>query len=307
MNLNNIEKIIFYNHFHNGDIHLSRNFVKFIINQVKFINKNIQFFYYHPNHPYLLDDIKGLSHIGFVDKDQWQDYGIDGNVIYINTWYAIKHFEYMNKYGMTFDCLYSVFDQVCKNIFEFSLPQNIESLFPSIDYSKFEIDKAKQFVDSATHPLVLICNGQALSGQATNFSLGNSILSLANKYHGISFILTNKEDLPEKGNIFYSSDIIGKNSCDLNENSYLSTYCDLIVVRSSGVHTFALVQENLFKRSIPIISFSNLSYPQGSFWLGELFKDKVIYKSNIVNYDIGDAEIASKIIELYLLEICNGK
>ena len=47
-----MKTIIFYNTFHNGDIHVSREFIKDIMNKIE-----TTFYYYHNGGPRLLFDI----------------------------------------------------------------------------------------------------------------------------------------------------------------------------------------------------------------------------------------------------------
>lgn len=49
-----MKKLVFYNHFHNGDIHVSRSFVNFIVSKLK--SKEIEFSYVHKNSKDLLSD-----------------------------------------------------------------------------------------------------------------------------------------------------------------------------------------------------------------------------------------------------------
>jgi hypothetical protein len=41
------------------------------------------------------------------------------------------------------------------------------------------------------------------------------------------------------------SDIIQQEGCDLNEISYLSTFCNMIIGRGSGPQTFSITKRNL--------------------------------------------------------------
>ncbi|MFA6201505.1 MAG: hypothetical protein WC679_13980, partial [Bacteroidales bacterium] len=125
--------IVFYNHFHNGDLHLSRTFVQRIIDTISKQDANIKFFYAHRNNASLLSDIPKLTYsnnfFNNIKSEKLGDF-IIGDTLYINTWYASNNYLYMNNYGITFDCLYTLFDDVCKRQFSFSLadidsvPQN---------------------------------------------------------------------------------------------------------------------------------------------------------------------------------------
>jgi|SRR5579859_1136016 len=300
-------KVTWINYYHNGDIHVSRSFIRQIIHNINKVNPTIQFAYGHRNNPKLLSDISNLGFdstaLSIVNNDHIGLYKIN-DTTYINTWYAQQHHKYMNRYGITFDCLYDIFDDVCKTHFGFALSEiepNPVKWFPTIDFSKFEISAAKQRLDLCKEPLVLVCNGPALSGQAENFSMLPAVCNLAKKYQGIVFVLTNHEpnfNPSQYGNIFYSSDIIKKNGFDLNENAFISTYCDLIVGRASGAYTFSFIQDNLFAKPKTFLCFSNLIPPkENTFWLSEKFRDQVQYTSKIIVSDVKSSNIAEQMIE----------
>lgn len=299
------KNIVFYNHFHNGDIHVSREFVRKLteVFRQKFSDVNIS--YSHRNHPGILADIPTMTFNQVpLNFSEHEGVIIRGDTILINTWYAQRRFHYMNTYGISFDCLYVMFDEVCKNHFGFSL-SNIEpdptKWFPKIDFSKFEIGTAKSILDAKPGPAVLVANGQALSGQADNFPMLPVIANLANKYHGITFILTNHEagfDSARYPNITYSSSIIKKNGFDLNENAFVSTYCDTIIGRASGAYTFAFVQDNLFGKPKNFVCFSNMiPEKDNTFWLSNLFRDKIQYTSKIIVSGHTNPTIVEDLIE----------
>lgn len=300
-----INNVIFFNHFHNGDIHVSREIVRKIINHVHQQNPNIKFSYSHSNSANLLNDIPNLSFDPIAVKnikDAYSNLMTSNDTIYINTWYAQQQHKYMNQYGLTMDCLYAALDDSCKKIWNFSLSNistDLSSFFPSIDYSKFEINDARLWLANHPEKKIFVANGLALSGQATNFSMIPIITQLAQKYPNKTFILTNKEGVINLSNVVYSSDIIKKTSMsDLNENSFISSHCDVIIGRSSGPSTFAMTQENLFKRNIKILYFTNIvPNPPNKFWADSIFRDHVNFSADIINTNESSPALVSNIIE----------
>ncbi len=299
----NFNSIVFYNFFNNGDIHLSRGFVKYIINKLSLILPDLKFFYAHKKDHNLLSDIINLK----IDSNLLNDISdykagsfIKNNILYINTWYGSENYKFMNSHALSFDTLYLLFNDTCERYFNFSLPDsNLENLFPDIDFSFYNINSIKEFINKYHEPRVLVANGLAQSGQSINFDLTSAINKLAYKYHGVTFILTNKDNtnITLRENIIYSKDIIKNNDCsDLNENAYLGLNCKLTIGRASGVHSFCLNKENLFNKNNILISFSDLNY-NGQFWLHDKFKDKIKYSSNVINYNINNSEKAQEIID----------
>ncbi len=283
-------KVVFFNHYHNGDIHVSRGIIRKIMEKVLHQQPDTTFFYSHRNSPELLLDIPNLIFDPLLinNINQYDNLVKIQDTVYINTWYAQQHNKYLNQYGITFDSLYAALDDTCKKLWNFSLidiSTNISDFFPSIDYSRFKIDTAKIWLNNNLKKKILVENCFAKSYQSINFSIIPTIIELANKHKHKDkiYILSNNEgnNLPE--NIIYASDVIQKQNNNLNEISFLSTHCDIIIGRASGPFTFSLTQENLFKRNIKYLCFSNLMPRQiNKFWLSHLLSDKINYTSNII-------------------------
>lgn len=289
--------------FHNGDIHISREFIKIIINKVRETDKNVSFFYSHSNNENLLNDIKELKFdkniVNTLDKNT--AYTIRDNDLYINTWYGCNNQFYLKKYGITIDCLYALFSDVCSTMFKFSLRDTVKELkqfYPSIDYNSFYISDAEKFLLENKNKKIFISNGKALSYQAHNFLLTPIILDIAAKHKDKTFILTNVEgNYTFPDNVIYSSNIIKKETCDLNENSFIASNCDIIIGRASGPFSFAITQDNLFNRNTTFLSFSNLI--SNKFWTDILFNE-VNYSAKFVMSNENNINIIKQIIENYI-------
>jgi hypothetical protein len=285
-----INKIIFYNHFHNGDIHLSRTFVRKIIDHIKKTNPNIEFYYAQKNSPLILADISNLlmkpEYLKYISSEHLGDFTL-GKTLFINTWYACNKHLYMNQYGITFDCLYALFDDVCQRNFNFSLTdisKDPVEFFPEIDYTYYNIQNIDNWIKVNTNKKIFVSNCTPLSGQSHNIDLVSIICNLAKIFTNYIFILTNKTNIGNMPpNIIYSSDIIKSQGFDLNENSYISTFCDLIIGPASGAFTFSMVKSNFFNRKPTIIALCNLiPNKSNKFWLGKMFEDKINYSANII-------------------------
>jgi hypothetical protein len=284
-------KIVFFNSYHNGDIHVSREIVNKIVQRVHQQDPGTSFVYSHRNCYNLLADIDNLSFDPHVLNRKGSDHDNllhFGDMVLINTWYAQQNYKYMNRYGMTMDCLYLALDDSCKSLWGFSLSDistDMSTFFPSIDYTKFEIASSKVWLSNHPEKKIFVANGHALSGQAVNFDMTALIIRLAQKHSNKTFILTNQEcntSLPN--NVVYSSNIIGKQGAsDLNENSFISSHCDVIIGRSSGASTFAMTQENLFRRPIKILYFTNIvPVAPNKFWADDFFSNKISYSADII-------------------------
>lgn len=246
--------IVFYNHYHNGDIHYSREFIKDVMKKYKANN-----YYYYFDTNYVSDkdiikdcDIKILNTIpdDILEKDKWR---VKNNTIYINTWVGQDNRYYVNKYGINLEANYEIYKDIYKKL-NIKL-ENIEFYIPDIDYTYFKIDKIDNFLKGKDKIVkVLVSNGITRSAQCEDFDMNDSIDGLSSLYKNVMFILTDSKKRIEKNNIFYTDDII-KQKCDLNEISYLSNYCDLIIGRSSGPYAFSMTKFNLFNDKKSFICF----------------------------------------------------
>lgn len=302
-----MNKITFFNHFHNGDLHISREFIRKIIERVRLSNPNMLFSYAHSNDPCLLSDIPGLvyENINTLGLTQFENLTNRNGTIFINTWYAQQHYRYMNVHGMTLDCLYEALNDTCKNLWNFSLEDlsnDPSSFIPTIDYSKFPIQHAQDWLNQTPQKKIFVSNGHALSGQATNFPLTPIISDLAGAHTDKIFILSNQESgqaLPS--NVVYSKDVIKKpGGSDLNENSFLTTYCDVIIGRASGVFSYAWTQQNMLQRKVKFVCFCGpgvVIRPPHQFWTSSLLNDKIHYSAEYIVSDTTDGAEVKRIIE----------
>lgn len=301
------KKVTFFNCFHNGDIHVSRSFVRLIIAKLKTINPDWIYTYAHKNNPEILADIPELIYdpgaLAFV-RSEHHNLFEGGNALFINTWYAQQNHKYMNKYGISFDALYAGLDDSCKNAWGFSLSDispNPGDFFPSIDYSKFHIQYAQDWLDRHPGKKIFVTNGYALSGQSHNFPITPLILDVARRHPDKTFILSNKEGQNYLPNVFWSSDIIQKSGCDLNENAFLSEYCDTIIGRATGAFAFSETANNMMKRKCKFLCFTNIVPPPGGkFWLSTLLQDKINYSAEMTITDESNTDVIKQLIEAHL-------
>jgi len=290
-----INKITFFNHFHNGDLHVSRTFVSEIINKL-----NISGSYSHNKNEYLLNDLN-LTKDSIINIHEKIGAKNKLDSLFLNTWYGAYDQKYQNAYGITFDTLYSIFDFHLSSNFGIKLTDihlDASKFFPKIDFSKFKIQNIDDYFNKVSFKYkILICNGEALSGQAVNFPLAQVINYLSEKYTDILFIYTNADkNIVNKSNAVSSSSIINYSlPTDLNETAYISTKCNIIVGRASGAYTFSMIQDNMFERDCTLISFSNLN--NNKFWLGNDFTNILNYSAKVKNYNIDNPNEAQRILE----------
>jgi hypothetical protein len=255
-----VDVIRFYNKGGRGDLHVSRGFVDDIAK-----NTDLKVFYHHQYNQSILKDISiqqeplndGLNeHDTMIYK-----YG----TIYFNTSYG------MNK-PTTLQCLYDNFTSLYDllNIKQKSLIYYL----PKIEYNQFDRDKIDNFIEGKKY--VLMCNNQVVFGKMDNFDMNPLINLVSKKYRNITFIVTNDDvyinyKRIRHKNVVYFKDIVEKDD-NLNEISYLSTKCNIIIGRNSGPHTFCYVEDNM-NRAASFVSFSYRWWPFYDMGLSRVCKN----------------------------------
>lgn len=257
------DNIIFCNDYHNGDLHYSKEYIKDIMKKIpakKYCYAHIQ----EIGKRQTFKDLENLMSIPYVRNYHLKAESVkeENNNIFINTWIGQKNCSYIMREAYEGCCLKSYYE-IYQDIYKvLNIPlENFDYYIPQIDYGKLKTESIKEFVDQHPSRKILISNGATLSGQAPNFDMNNLIVKLAADNPTFTFILTDSEHRLNLPNIFYTNDIIQMKDCDLLEISYLSTFCEVIIGRSSGPFTFAVVKENINKK---FVSFG--TYEREAFW-----------------------------------------
>lgn len=247
-----LDKLIFYNNFGNGDIHESREFVK---DMMKIIPAE-EYFYSHLKSPDLISDIPNLQFFPpTVVMNSMSPFIKEPGTLYINTWIGRDSRYVLPGIGCTIEENYKMFNEIL-GAFGHRLTLPVISYIPKIEYAYYNIDNVKRFVNSHISGKVLICNGPVRSAQAHNFDFTPVIINLVTLYRDIEFIITEKIDF-SADNLHTTDEVVrSKSVCDLNEVSYLSTFCDVIVGRSSGPFLFCQTYQNWMDLSKVFLSFS---------------------------------------------------
>ena len=236
-----MKTIIFYNTFHNGDIHVSREFIKDIMNKIE-----TTFYYYHNGGPRLLFDIDIQYKTFSEGKYEFTNLKIineDNNNILINTWYNVN-FDGFKKYGCTLKTLYENF-KIVYDYLKIKI-EPIEYYIPSYNFSKFHIQHIDTFINqNKEKKKIYISNGIVQSGQSDNFSMDEIIDNLSQQFPEHIFLISNPSTII-KNNVIQTEQVIQLDDSDLCENAYLMTVCDVIIGKCSGTFSFGLIKDNLF-------------------------------------------------------------
>jgi hypothetical protein len=281
-----MKKIIFFNHFHNGDLFVSKEYVRDIISNLQ----NVNFEYQHSNHFKTILDLKIQS----VELEKFLspcDIIVEKEEkIYINTWlgcYKLKchGLNELNFYSnaINFGVLHKIwnyiFSELNKRLNSNLILNNKDFYIGQIDYSMFELENIKIFLENNNKPRVLVCNNEPMAKQSFKGDLKNILEHLSLKYPSIDWICTNYFKSKNKNkNLFFTDDIIKstktnrnnlspwtRSICDLNEISYLSNFCNLIVGKNSGPFVYTLTKENFKNTNITYISLNKIE-EDSLFW-----------------------------------------
>ena len=252
-----IENLVFYNHWQNGDVHVSRGFIDYCIKNIKAQN----YLYIHPKSEELLKDIPQLHHqnygLFFLDNDSPHMWNLHKRTLCLNTWYGVSP-AFKDTGSCTLNTLFDLFALHFKTFFDHNLhsQSSLLDFVPTIDYSKFSIGKIEEFCSLNKRKKILVCNGNVVSKQSSNFKFENILEEVIISHPNIDFIFTAKNDF-SYGNVYFTDNLIQKKGCDLNEISFLSLDCDIIIGRSSGPYIYSYVKENLMNQNKTFICFND--------------------------------------------------
>lgn len=276
------DNLVFFNHYGAGDIFESREFVKAICNK---IHVKEGYYYAHGKDPSILADLPQLQYLE-VDSlmEMRRDIYEVRKDLYINTWIGRDGQYVLPGVGCTVGETFRMFNNMMDKLGASKLPGELRDYYPEIDYSFYKIDEIDKFVNMNDSTKVLICNGPVQSNQAENFNFDSSIEILTRLFPHMQFILTQQSEV-DADNIYYTTPLIGKDSFDLNEISYLSKFCSVIVGRKSGPFVFCGTKENWNDPNKTFISFTYTKYGS-SFSYGETTAAKRVWSSTTNEEDI---------------------
>ena len=237
-------KVCFFNFYHNGDLFHSKPFVREVI---KLLGKE-KVLYAHNKDPRAIEDLQIQTvRLEGIDNKTKVFRPKDPDMLFLNTWIGSYFDKYTGECTLNFNMkMWADIYEEINTAFNKKLKLGpVENYLPYVDYSKYDLANVRSYLDQDTKPKIMFCNGPALSGQCEyNGSMEWIINPLAQKHPNKTFITTHKISTSTE-NVIYTGDIIKSDRCDLNEISYLSKYCSLLVGRNSGPFCYVSTGENL--------------------------------------------------------------
>lgn len=262
-------KISFFNYYHNGDLFVSKSFIKQIVDELP----SFEFSYYHLNNPKTIQDLipyggQPDANVSSIMMMKRQRFIYNDDEMVINTWIGIYIEDqypeppYFWNGGINYVALYNIWDYIFSKINEkfgtnLKIKDSPKDYISFVDHSKFELDTAKAFLEARSDTKkVLFSNGVPMSGQSFSDNMEVFINNLAINNPKIDFICTSPI-ATTLDNVFFTNDIL-KLQSDLNEISYLSKFCDLIVGKNSGPFIYCLEKENFTNPNKMFVSFNHM-------------------------------------------------
>jgi len=236
--MNKINKIVFFNNCNNGDLHYSREFLKYLKKSLP----NKELYVSHFKCPDILKDV-GITYNLIDTRSILQTpFHTNKDVLFVNTWIGVENGKWISQGSCTLKNNYKLFENIASNLGVTLLSE--ENYIPSIDYDKFNIRNLNFNGNN-----IFISNGPVLSGQSKNFDFAPIINKLAEKYFYCNFFVTqpfetNFSNVIDANKFFYAN---GKSN--LNQLSYLSTFCSIIVGRASGPYCFIHTKQNMYDKN----------------------------------------------------------
>lgn len=251
-----MNKIVFFNHYHRGDLHTSKEFVRQVVNELK----DFEFGYLHNNPSKLLSDLNIKTLGNPMHLERANAVYKDGDTLYINTWVGSQWDVFCKNGGINMLTLYEQWGKLFNAINKLTgsslkLKDKKEDYLPTINKDVLFLDGINEYL-KVTKKRVLICNNVPNSNQSFQSDMEEFIIPLAESNPDIDFICTDEiyTDLP---NVLYTNQIIRcSDGVDLQEISYLSKFCDVIVGKNSGPFVFCETYDNYMDESKKFVSFN---------------------------------------------------
>lgn len=254
-----VEKVVFYNHFGNGDIFESREFVK----EWMEILGDRDYYYAHGKNPKILRDIPELKFTDVTEQMNAMeavDFDYDNKTMFINTWIGRDGRYVLPGIGVVVEQLWKMHNDILLSIGCRPLNKPIMDYVPNIRYEEYEdcINVEYWLRAEAKHRrLFIIDNGNVQSSQAVNFDFNPIIQEVAKQQHDDFFIITHDSEV-RLPNVWTTNEIIrSKDGFDLNELSFLSRFCNGSIGRNSGPHVFTQVKDNWLDDQYKFLSFTH--------------------------------------------------
>lgn len=257
-------KLTFYNHYGNGDLFESREFVLDWMRLAGVTTAD----YAHRNLPGFFADLPQLRSVPVapeMDMHRGIEWRAGGEELWVNTWIGRDSQYVVNPgIGCVVEQIFRMHNDLLREAGFAPLSRSLKEYIPSIDYARIKVGYLPMFIDKQRGKrLVLMCNGPTGSGQASNFAFGPMLDRMPYR-EDVAYIFTQYDngiahEVRSRGDVFFTDDLTGREPTgwDLNEISYLSRSCDVIVGRCSGAQMHTQVLPNWMDSRKTLLCFTH--------------------------------------------------
>lgn len=253
-----VENIYFYNHYGNGDIFESLEFVK----EWMEILGDRNYFYAHGKNPKIIRELGDITSMNVTDEMHPMraiHFNDATKSMFINTWIGRDGRFVLPGIGVVVEQLWRMHNQMLTGIGCRPLIKPVIEYVPNLNYDLYPdcINVDYWLKSEAKHRrLWLIDNGNVQSNQAKNFDFNPILEEVANQQYDDFFITTHPTSF-DRPNVWTTNEIIrSKDGFDLPEVSFLSRFCNGSIGRNSGPHVYTQVRDNWLDPSYKFLSFT---------------------------------------------------
>jgi hypothetical protein len=252
-----VENVYFYNHYGNGDIFESLEFVK----EWMEILGDRNYFYAHGKLPKIVRELP-VESMGVTDEMHAMkaiDFNDETKSMFINTWIGRDGRYVLPGIGVVVERLWRMHNDMLTSIGCRPLTKQIMEYVPNLNYELYpDCENVEMWMraEAKHRRLFLIDNGNVQSNQAKNFDFNPIIEEVAKQQHDDFFITTHPTSFT-RSNVWSTSDVIrSRDGFDLPEVSFLSRFVDGSIGRNSGPHVYTQVRDNWMDENYKFLSFT---------------------------------------------------
>jgi hypothetical protein len=262
-----MQKICFFNYYHNGDVFSAKGWIQMLREQLP----DHKMYYAHLESPRVMLDLNfdAFEASWVPEHIRNTRIGVHNDVIYINTWvgmYVDELFQPGQHHGNWFS-FWQMWHLIFQELQKLGVPVTFTSDpldgVPITDWSYYDTAPADAFVKKYSRSRIhLFGNGAVRSGQSGLTDLKPLLEELSRRFPTEVFVATSRFPT-RRSNIHFTDDIFGISN-DINEIAYLSTHCDTVVGKNGGPFLFCHVRQNVFDPAKTFVALTQRvsdSYP----------------------------------------------
>jgi len=253
-----VENVYFYNHYGNGDIFESLEFVK---EWMEILGER-NYFYAHGKNPKIVRELSNVTSMNVTEEMHAMraiHFNNNTSSVFINTWLGRDGRYVLPGIGVVVEQLWRMHNHMLNSIGLRPLIKPIIEYVPNLNYNLYPDCEHVDFWlrSEAKHRKIwLIDNGNVQSNQAKNFDFNPIISKVAQEVPNDFFVTTQRHGIMNT-NVWVLDEIIqSKDGFDLPELSYLSRFSDGSIGRNSGPHVYTQVRDNWLNPDFKFLSFT---------------------------------------------------